>query len=55
MANPIDNRLMVVGLKENPEDFARELETQMYGRIVSHESGNPRSKPHFQIGSDRCR
>lgn len=40
MANQIDNRLIVVGLKENPEDFARELETQMYGRAVPHESGN---------------
>ena len=40
MANQINNRLIIVGLKENPEDFARELETQMYGRIVPHEPGN---------------
>jgi hypothetical protein len=40
MANQIDNRLIVVGLKENPEDFARELEIQIYGHAVPHESGN---------------
>lgn len=40
MANQIDNRLIVVGLKENPEDFARDLEREMYGQVVPHESGN---------------
>jgi hypothetical protein len=40
LANQIDNRLIVVGLKGNPEDFARELENQMYGRVVPHDSGH---------------
>jgi len=40
MANYIDNYLRVKGLQEKPDDFAKALETQMYGHIVPHESGN---------------
>ena len=34
------NWLTVVGLRENPQDFAKDLETEMYGRVVPHVSGN---------------
>jgi len=40
MANYVDNHLRVIGLQENTEDFAKALETQMYGHVVPHESGN---------------
>jgi hypothetical protein len=40
MANQIRNRLTVVGLKENPQDFAKALEIAMYGIAVPHEPGN---------------
>jgi hypothetical protein len=40
MANYFDNHLRVIGLQENPEDLAKELELEMYGGAVPHESGN---------------
>jgi hypothetical protein len=40
LANEIMNRLVVVGLEVAPENFAQELENQMYGTAVPHEPGN---------------
>jgi hypothetical protein len=40
MANYCNNRLIVVGLKEKPEDFATALEIEIHGRPVPREPGN---------------
>src|ERR1017187_8278947 len=40
MANYCNNRLIVVGLKEKPEDFATAWEIEIHGRPVPREPGN---------------
>ena len=40
MANYCNNRLIVVGLKEKPEDFATALEIEIHGRPVPREPDN---------------
>jgi hypothetical protein len=40
MANIVRNHLVVIGLKESPEEFAQALETELYGRAVPHEAGD---------------
>ena len=53
MANIVRNHLVVIGLKESPEEFAQALETELYGRAVPHEAGDLYVEVVTRSGSQR--